>query len=177
MSHLFFRIFNHVIKTLARPAINWLTHYKKAILKEKRNSKGPVLVIVKSFVYLGQLTNKINIKINKKIFNIKSLDETKLLAEDKALEKGIETFSEGLIYLLILSIPIYEYTRISAQAKEQTEGKKCKIQFMENELLRLSNRNCSLREQIAELGDSLNSRIAYLESQKNIKKPDANTLI
>ena len=166
MSFLLFRIMNHVIRTLARPGINWITHYKKIYLKDKNNKKGAVLYLVKGFQFLGQKTFQFNNKINKTFFNLKSLDENKLLSEEKALEKGIETFSEILIYALLIYIPINEYRKMSFIANKEKQYKKDKFMQLNDEIIRLSNVNEANKAEIISIGNDIDFKIKSIMSNK-----------
>ncbi len=164
MSHLLFRISNHVIRTLARPGISWLTYYKKMYLKDKKNSNFIINQLVRLFVYLGQRTFQLNNKINKKIFNLKSIDESKLLSEEKALEKGIETFSEIIIYSILLSIPIIEYNRSSKETSKQQKERKEKLTCLHEEVIRLCNKNESIKDELGFINKELDYKLSMLKN-------------
>lgn len=162
MSILLFKALNHIIRTLARPIINRFTTYKKKYLKENKLKKGPVLVLIRFFTCLGQFTNRTNNKINKKIFNIKSIDVNSLLPEDKALEKGIETFSEIIIYIILLSIPIYEFKRVNDLNYNKELEKKTLLKNMHHDVIQINNRNEVILTELNKKIEDLRVKIEFL---------------
>lgn len=148
MSILFFRVVNHVIRVMARPVISWITFYNKNYLKNKENKSFLIKWLIKELGDFGQFYNKMNNKMNKRVFNLKSIDVNKPISEEKALEKGIEILSEILIYALVLSIPIYEFLKINKIAKLKSKEKVDKIKYMENTLLEISEKNKELKKEV-----------------------------
>lgn len=162
MVNLFFSAFNHVIKTLSRPLITNLKSYKTAYLLKNKNSKS-LNYIINLFTKLGNFSNKLSLKLNSIVFNQKASDKN-LLSQDKALEKGIEVFSEALIYTILLGIPIIEYYKTSKENKEKEKKKEENLKYLKNHIYVLNNRNLELRNKINLLIGEINSSI---ESAKN----------
>ena len=123
MSTFMFKVMNLVVRTVAKPLISWVTHYKKLKFKEVSGSKFQMF-IRKRLISSGQSWNYYNILINRKMFKI-STSNTSIssLSEEKALEKGAEIISELLIYSLLIIIPLMEWWRLSkiSKAKEQVK--------------------------------------------------------
>ena len=145
MAHFLFRVFNHLIKTFARPFITMLTSRNKIYFKSQQEAKGFIGFLINKFIYVGNFSQHINNKINQRFFNIHKHEN---LSKEKALEKGIEFVSEAFIYSLILSIPIYEYYKISLDSKKKLNEKKKRLEFMISEIDRLSNKNSELLEEL-----------------------------
>lgn len=156
MSILFFRVFNHVIRTLARPIINWIMFYNKNYLKQNKNTSRLVHITIICLSSLGQIVNKTNLRINKKVFNLQSIDINKPLPDDRALEKGFEYFSEAVIYMFLLSIPIYEYIRITRESNQKIIDKQNKIAYLQEEIRFITNKNDRVIKQIKELEEAIN---------------------
>lgn len=110
MSLFVFKIITLVVRTLAKPMIAWVTHYKKIALMQ---SKSDINLFWKNrLVNLGNRVDHFNTFINRKIFRLKP-EPFKKLSDEKALERGAEFFSEVLIYSILISLPVIEYIRQS----------------------------------------------------------------
>ncbi len=119
MSTFFFKVMNLVVKTIAKPIISWVTHYKKLKFKEESQSKFQNL-IRRKLIWTGQTWNHYNILLNRKLFKISTGSTTIAeLSEDKAVEKGAEFLSEFLVYSILLIIPILEWIRLTNISKKK----------------------------------------------------------
>jgi hypothetical protein len=123
MSTFMFKVMNLVVRTIAKPLISWVTHYKKLKFKEESGSKLQIY-LRKKLISVGQSWNYYNIIINRKLFKISSgHTSVSSLSEEKALERGAEVISEVLIYSLLILIPLLEWWRLSkiSKAKEKVK--------------------------------------------------------
>lgn len=157
MVNLFFSAFNHVIKTLSRPIITNLKSYKTTYLLKNKNSKS-LNYIITIFIRLGNFSHRIGVKINSIVFNQKAIDKN-VLTDDKALEKGIEIFSEALIYAILLSIPIYEYYKTNKENKLKEKLKEDNLKYLKNHIYVLNNKNLELRNKVNQLICEINNEI------------------
>lgn len=123
MSTFLFKVMNLVVRTVAKPLISWVTHYKKLKFKEDSGSKFQMF-IRKKLIQAGQSWNYYNVMINRKLFKISTTGTTiSSLSEEKALEKGAEVMSEVIIYSLLIIIPLMEWWRLSKISKEKELAK------------------------------------------------------
>ena len=123
MSTFMFKVMNLVVRTIAKPLISWVTHYKKLKFKEESGSKVQIF-LRRKLINVGQSWNYYNILINRKLFKISSSNTSiNSLSEEKALERGAEFISEILIYSLLILIPLLEWWRLSkiSKAKEKVK--------------------------------------------------------
>ena len=119
MSTFFFKVMNLIVKTIAKPIISWVTHYKKLKFKEESQSKFQNF-IRRKLIWTGQTWNHYNILLNRKLFKISTGSTTIAeLSEDKAVEKGAEFLSEFLVYSILLIIPILEWIRLTNISKKK----------------------------------------------------------
>ena len=165
MSHLVFRTVNHLLRTLAKPVIKWLTEYKKLYLKSNKKQKGVISVFICFFINFGQLSFQMNNRLNKKVFNLRSIDLNKKLHEDKALEKGIEMFYEVFFYSLIISVSMYEYYKLTKTNKGKSGEKQLRIKQVESELKILEESNKEIREKIRKLDETVKKELE-IEAKK-----------
>lgn len=148
MAILVFKVVTLVVRTIAKPLISWITYYKRLKLQEQ-NSK--LDFIKNKIVWIGQVVNYYNIKINRKLFRLSSNEPIKPLSEDKAIEKGAEFLSEFLVYSILISLPVLEWYRQSKITKEQEYLKEQELRRMKNDILALSEQNNELRARMEEL--------------------------
>lgn len=95
-----------LIKSTAKPVVNWFTHYNRLAIKEYKGSNSNN---VKNFLkIIGQFYYVYLTKFNRRILKVKTNTPIRLLPEEKAVDKGIEILSELLLYTIILGIPVYE---------------------------------------------------------------------
>lgn len=153
MAILVFKVFTLVVKTVAKPLISWITHYNKLKLQES-NSK--FLFIKNKIVWVGQVVNYYNIKINRKLFRLSNNEPIKALSEDKAVEKGAEFISELLVYSIVITLPILEWYRGSQIAKQEQYLKDQEIRRIKSDLSALKEQNTTLKDKINELKQILN---------------------
>ena len=119
MSTFGFKVMNLVVRTIAKPLVSWVTHYKKMKFKEECGSKLQNMTRNK-LIWLGQTWNFYNVTINRKLFKISTGNATiSELSESKALELGAEVTGEILVYSLLILIPILEWLRLSKIAKKK----------------------------------------------------------
>lgn len=174
---IFFKALNHIIRTFARPAISTLMYYKKSYFISNKTKVGTVYYIMKFFVHFGQKSYQLNQKINKKVFNLSNgnnNNNNNLLTEDKALEYGVEMFSEIIIYVLLISIPIYEYKKSSEALYKKKLQKDKLFDYFHKETLRLSNLNEDRILQLNYLSKEIDKKILYLN---NLNNKSSNSLL
>jgi hypothetical protein len=112
-----FRIVGMVIKVFSRPAIDLM----KAVHQRNVSSKS---WISKYLIRWGQLQYSMKIKIDRKVFKLKSDEDLfhKPIPEDIALEKGVHNFYEFLFYFIVLSVTAIEMRslKMNAERKDAT---------------------------------------------------------
>ena len=121
MSLFVFKIITLVVRTLAKPMIAWVTHYKKIALLQSNSD-------INTFwrnrlINLGNRVDQFNVYINRKIVGLKQ-ENYKKLSDEKALERGAEFFSEVLVYSILISLPVIEYVRQTKLNKKNENTKK-----------------------------------------------------
>ncbi len=123
MSTFMFKVMNLVVRTIAKPLVSWVTHYKKMKYKEESGSKFQQATR-RRLIWAGQNWNYYNVLINRKLFKISTGNATiSDLSEDKAIEKGAEIFGEFFVYSLLIIIPLAEWIRLSKIAKQKEQIK------------------------------------------------------
>jgi hypothetical protein len=123
MSTFMFKVMNLVVRTIAKPLVSWVTHYKKLKFKEESQSKFQNYSRTK-LIWAGQTWNYYNVLINRKLFKISTGGTTiSELSEEKALERGAEIIGEILVYSLLILIPFLEWLRLSKIAKKKEQVK------------------------------------------------------
>ncbi len=151
MSTFFFKVMNLVVRTIAKPIISWVTHYKKLKFKEESQSKFQNYIRNK-LIWTGQTWNHYNILINRKLFKISTGSTTIAeLTEDKALEKGAEFLSEFLVYSILLIVPIIEFIRLSKISKKKELEKENYLNGTKELLEKVKNESIELESQINQL--------------------------
>ncbi len=150
MAILLFKVVTLVVRTVAKPFITWISHYNKIKLQEQ-NSK--LKFIKNRIVWIGQVSNYYNIKMNRKLFRLSNNEPIKSLSEDKAIEKGAEFLSEVFIYAILITLPVLEWYRQNKITKEQEFLKDLEIRRMRNDTIALKEQNNDLKAKISELRD------------------------
>ena len=140
MAILVFKFVTLIVRTIAKPLISWVTYYKRLKLQEQN----PKLAFIKNkVVWVGQVVNYYNIKINRKLFRLSTTEPIKPLSEEKAIEKGAEFLSEFLVYSILISLPVIEWLRQNKITKEN--------EFSKEELEKLAKENPEIKSAIAGL--------------------------
>lgn len=148
MNVIFVKVFFIIIKTTAKPIISFLSYYNKTVLKE---SKKPFHEFIREkFINVGQSHNYYYTKFNRKFLRLKTNDPIKLLSKDKAMDKGIEVVSEAILYLTLISIPLYEYIKMLDYKKEQTIINSNRLLRLKSSLKDLDNNNKLIEKEMFE---------------------------
>lgn len=109
-----FKLFSLFVRILARPVI--------AKTKSHTSSKLVNSNVRGFFVWIGNKAHKVNVVINRKFLKLDSNDfKVHQLNEPAALELGVETFYEMIIYGCILGLPIIEIYRNMAESNEKSQ--------------------------------------------------------
>ncbi len=148
MAIFVFKIMTVVIKTVAKPIIQWVTFYNKQMLQEQNTKLKTIKNII---IYIGQSYNYFNVKLNRKLFGLSKADVIKPLSNEKAIEKGAEFLSEFLIYSIIIIIPIIELIKNNNASKELEFLRQEKVKKMKNEIEILEQKNENLRKRLNEI--------------------------
>lgn len=122
-----FKIFSLVIRVFTRPMINYTKRYHLS------NNKNNPELLRTFFIRMGNHYNRLESIINRKFLKIETPDVlfVKPLSDDVALEKGVEFFYEIVIYIILLSLPLYElYTGHYSNAKK-TEDQEARLNKIE----------------------------------------------
>ncbi len=147
------KVFTLVIRTLAKPLVSFVSHYKKASL-ENNNSKFNSAMKT-SLIKLGQKVNYYNTKINNKLFKLSKDSQVKELSEKQALEKGAEVFSEILVYTILLTLPTLELIRQYKVSQAKERKKEESLVKMKERIVELSQENKKLKEDLQAIKQSL----------------------
>jgi optic atrophy 3 protein len=148
MAIFVFKVVTLIVRTVAKPLIQWVTYYNKLKLQEQRSN----LAFIKDrIIWTGQVVNYYNVKINRQLFRLSKTEPIKPLSEDKAIEKGAEFLSEFLVYSILITLPIYEYLRQNKINKQTEYLKEQEIRRMKNDINALTAQNQNLIENINEL--------------------------
>ncbi|KAL4504517.1 hypothetical protein ABPG72_009963 [Tetrahymena utriculariae] len=124
-----FKLFSLFVRILARPVI--------ARTKAHTSSKLQNQKFRKFFVWVGNKAHRANVYINRTFLKLNNHDfKVQDLSESAALELGVETFYEVIIYACILGLPIIEIYRAQVESNEKSEKQK---QVMEGIFTRLQN--------------------------------------
>ena len=152
MAILLFKVFTVIVKTTAKPIIQWVTYYKRLKLQEP-NSK--FKVIKEKIIWVGQFINFYNVKINRRLFSLSKTEPIKSLSEDKAIEKGSEFISELLVYSIVLSLPIMEWIRQNKINKQNEFIKEEGIRKIKYDIYHLHLQNVLLKIKLDKLKNNL----------------------
>jgi hypothetical protein len=159
MAIFIFKVIAIIVRTIAKPLISWASYYKRMQLQEP-NSKFQYLR--RRIIWLGQMTNYYNTKLNRKLFRLPAHDPIKMLTEEKAIEKGSEFFSEFLIYGVLLMIPISEWYRQNKINKTKEFVKEQGIRRLRNDIDGIIIENKKIKSELKEIKNILvqiNSKI------------------
>jgi hypothetical protein len=152
MAIIIVKIIAVLVRTVAKPLITWVTYYNRIKIQENPEYK----FIKNRMMWVGQMTNFYNIKLNRKLFKISPYDPIKKLAEDKALEKGAEFLSEILIYTILLSIPIFEWWRQSKINEIKNEMTQTGLKRLRIDIEVMEKDNERMRKELKILKDKIN---------------------
>lgn len=167
MSMMLFRVINLLIRTIAKPLVSWVTHYKKLKLAQEQ-SNSPIQNLARnSLILLGRKWNHYNILINRKLFKIQTQSTIVELSEDKALEKGAEVFSEVLVYSILIILPIWEWQRQSKISKHKEECRQQKIKNLSEKLEKVLEESEKLNQEINEINELSNIIIQKIKDSSN----------
>ena len=148
MAIFVFKVMTLVVRTAAKPIIQWVTYYNKLKLQEQNTN----LNFVKdSIIWTGQAYNYYNIKMNRILFGLSKTEVIKPLSSDKAIEKGAEFLSEFLIYTILITLPILEYIRTNNISKEVEYLRQQEIRRMNNDIDALERQNEILKNRLKEM--------------------------
>ena len=154
MVTLAFKLVAITVRTIAKPCINWIVRHNSKLLKNKGDGKDSLLN--RFFIDVGQKYNYLNVKINRKIFNLPDFEPVKKLSKERALENGVEFVSEFLLYVILLSLPFYEYYKTWVKNEEKEKARKQEMKLM--------NKNVEL---LVELNEEKEARLKVLKAQVN----------
>jgi hypothetical protein len=128
MSTFGFKVMNLVVRTIAKPIVSWVTHYKKMKFKDESDS-AIQRATRRRLIWIGQTWNYYNVSINRKLFKISTGNASiSNLSEEKSIEKGAEIFGEFFVYSLLIIIPLLEWYRLSKISKHKEMVKENFIQ-------------------------------------------------
>jgi hypothetical protein len=160
MSVFLLKAITLMVKTLARPLINWVSYYNR--LKMQESNKKHIIIIRNRLIQLGNTFNYYNTLFNRKIFKLSDKQPIKPLADDKALERGAELISETIVYSILLIVPTIEMIRTYKNNKKKEQDKKenfIKIQKKVEKLIENHNRSISDINELKRVVNNLNNYI------------------
>lgn len=150
MAIFVFKIMTLIVRTAAKPIIQWVTYHNKLKLQDQNTN----MKYVKDYIiWTGQAFNYYNIKINRKLFGLSKTEVIKPLSNEKAIEKGAEFLSEFLIYSILIILPVIEYLRSNKASKEVEFLRQQEIRRMKNDIDALEKQNENLRNRINEMSN------------------------
>lgn len=105
------------LRVFARPVINHTKKQHSSSCLSKSNKKSRVF-----FIWLGRNWHRLETKINRANLNIRTDKELFIqeISEEVAIGKGIETFYEILLYVILFALPIYEIIRSSRESSAKS---------------------------------------------------------
>ena len=167
MSIFVIKIITLVVRTLAKPMIAWVTHYKKIALLQ---SESDINTFWKNrLINIGQNVDYYNVLLNRKMFRLKS-EPIKKLPADKALERGAEFFSEVLVYSILISLPIIEFLRQNKTNKKKEYIKEQGLRRLKNDLENISEINKNVFDKVMEISTIVNQVDKEMNETKVIKE-------
>lgn len=125
-----FKVFSLVVRILARPLISKTKAATSSRLQDVR--------LRAFFIWLGNRTHKINVIINRKFLKLNNTDfKVQELGELAALELGVETFYEIIIYACLLGLPFLEIYFAYVEGLEKAEKDKKTMEDIHTKLIKL----------------------------------------
>ena len=165
MSHLLIlKIVTVVVRTAAKPMINWISHYKRLELQRGDTNKFNKFMRERSYL-IGQTINYYHTRVNRLLFNLPK-DTIKLLPPEKAIDKGAEFISEFILYVILLGLPVLEWTRQNKENKKLEFYKEKRIRRMKNDMSHIRETNILLKKELLELNELLQKRLVEKESKR-----------
>jgi hypothetical protein len=149
MSVFLFKSLSLLVRTLARPLINWVSYYNRMKMQESENKF--VIFIRNRLENLGQKFNYYNTFFNRKLFKLADTQPIKPLTAEKALERGAELVSEFIVYSILLTLPTYEIYRQTKNNKIKEQKKKDFLIGIQKEVDRLIESHYENRKDIKEM--------------------------
>ena len=140
----FKKIFTLLVRTFSRPM---LEYFKQQHRLKHNNLFGSIFVSFGRRIYL--MENWVNHRVLRSHPHLRTSSQR----EEVLLERGIETFSEIIMYLIILGIPFWEMYK-SSVAGHQEE-------------LRLKRRLIALDTKLSEVNKKISSVANTLKTSKN----------
>jgi hypothetical protein len=167
MSMMLVKVINLLVRTMAKPLISWVTHYKKMKLSQDLTLNPFQRSARNQMIFIGQKWNYFNTIINRKLFKINSTSAVTQLSEDKALEKGAEFLSEFLVYSILILIPVLEWMRQSRISKHKEQHKQEKLEEMQYLLEHVSNESNEISSELKEINLLLEELTQKINERKN----------
>jgi hypothetical protein len=160
MSVFFVKGLSLLVRTLARPIINWVSYYNRIKMQESEHT---VVVFARNKIEkLGQNFNYYNTLFNRKLFKLADTQPIKPLTSEKALERGAELISEFIVYSILLTLPTMEMFRQLRNNKIKEQKKKDYLISIQNDIDKLIENHHShirevkyLTERVKEINDSI----------------------
>ena len=131
-----YKIFSLILRIFTRPLINYT---KKYHIGNKDDSHH---LLKKMFKYLGNVYHRQENKINRTFLKISTPDElfVKPLADDIAIEKGVEFFYEIIFYTILITIPLWEMYKAQVSAEEKSQKLTKRLETVESNILLLQKK-------------------------------------
>lgn len=160
------KVFTLIIRTLAKPLVQFVSHYKKVSLEKNDSRFNKALKA--SLTKIGQNVHYYNTKINNKLFKLSKDPEIKPLSEKQALEKGAEVFSEFIVYAILLTLPTLELIRQYKVSQAKEKKKQDHLNRMKNRIAELKIENQELKAKLKETKEILQAINEKLQSYNKI---------
>lgn len=141
-----FKLFSLFVRILARPII--------ARTKAHTSSKLQDAKLRGFFVWCGNKAHRVNVYVNRRLLKLESTTyKVQDLSENAALELGVESFYEVIIYACILGLPIIEIYRAYAEGEEKSAKQRVVMSTIEQRLAKLEASAEKSTESIAHIKD------------------------
>jgi len=125
-----FKVFSLVVRILARPLISKT--------KAATSSRVQDVRIRAFFIWIGNRAHKVNVIINRKFLKLNNSDyKVQELGDLAALELGVETFYEIIIYACILGLPAFEIYMAYVEGLAKAEKEKNTLDDIHSKLSKL----------------------------------------
>jgi hypothetical protein len=162
------KVFTLIIRTLAKPMVQFVSHYKKVSL-EKNDSRFNKM-LKGTLTKIGQNVHYYNSKINNKLFKLSKDPDIKPLSEKQALEKGAEVFSEFIVYAILLTLPTLELIRQYKVSQAKEKKKEDHLQKMRDKIESIKGENQKLKSDLIAIKMTLKNISEKMEGNGNIVK-------
>ncbi|CAG9321602.1 unnamed protein product [Blepharisma stoltei] len=154
------KLLSLTIRMFTKPVTNYI---KLGLKSNNRQS----MYTKKVLVNLGQFYHTINIRIQRRAFNMSGGDSyIKPLTEDKAVDQGIEFFGEILVYGTLFTWGMYELNKYHQEGIRKEASKAEVLANIHTNIEGLTGKFSSVQEEVTKLRGQLDD----IERRKEVLK-------